>query len=323
VAQAARDTEQVALERETLASGERVTASAVSTGFNTTRTSAEQLERESAQINSLMRASANDERLLMNPQLTARLDGNDDFAALRDKLVDDKRALGYTDAQIAELFPATTEGATESVLDGLLTNWSAGDQPFMAAIQQAIQDEFGLTRAADAGTLSAEWAQYQPGLRALVREMYNNTQDYLKANDILEIPAYRGMFFQTLPPGLNENLFDGVVHDASITLRAGASFTTDANVARQFATLANRDYELVMAARIPREIVLSVPQTGFGLYSQSEILVLGGERSVVSLGVTAADGTLTSDEITSLLTTQVDRQAVTDAAARDAAQSSR
>lgn len=316
---AARAGEQTAA-REAAQVGEQA---ARAQGFSVARMSAQELEQANKRIMDLIGVDLNDgaalQRTLIKAEddLAARLRENADFQKVSDALVQsyarEMQSEGFSAKNIADAIEGLSYSPQE-IVESLVRAWgSGGSNEKFLALQQAIRDEFGLANAAEmpasAATALQDWQEAQPGLRAFVRAMYENTQATLRANDITEIPIYRGLGFERLPDGLNASLFDGQAHEAVLSLRAASSFSADPAQALRFATTPVAEEEisvknaLVIAARVPSELVLGLPQTGFGTIREYEIVVLGGEQPFVVVGVDTEQAALTIDQIEQLLVT--------------------
>src|SRR6185312_4017475 len=129
-----------------------------------------------------------------------------------------------------------------------------------------------------------------------------------RENGITEVPVYRGMGFEKLPSGMGikASMLDGQVHEVQIGMRAASSFSADAEMALSFANtpvadIDHAEYALVMAARVPAEAILGIPQTGFGALKEFEVVTLGGVHDAVFVGTTAARGELSAEQVASLL----------------------
>lgn len=256
--------------------------------------------------------------------LAARLEDNPDFQRVVDKIVDQSDLPTALRDQVMAGMTREEYAASE-----LIRAWAQfEEEPLFPALQQAIRDEFGLTQASampkDAFVRSSlkEWRDVQPGLRAFVREMYNNTQDWLRANDIDEMVLYRGMAWDKLPKA-DATILDGAEHNATVTLRAASSFTADMEQARAFSSspisYLAAPYQEVIAARVPAELILATNQTGFGSFDEYEAVVLGGQYDAVLVG-TADKTAITAEQVDGLLTSQATEaaQSATEAATTEA-----
>lgn len=95
--------------------------------------------------------------------------------------------------------------------------------------------------------------------RAFLREMYNHTQEQLKAQGLTHVTLYRG----TKLPGVT-----GTV--AEVQTQPMSSWSTSYDQARAFAKTA------VIGVRVPVEKVIGTYATGYGVKSEEEVVLLGG-----------------------------------------------
>jgi len=147
-----------------------------------------------------------------------------------------------------------------------------------------------------------------------VREVYNNTQDFLKENDITELPLFRGNTFLKLPENIDAAVFDGKVRELEIAFQPMSSFTADEKFAKEFAaynpaTHGAGEYGMALAARVPANLVLSTAETGMGNLGEAEVLLLGDSYKVAMVGARLAENKITETEIQALLTAQIERSA--------------
>ena len=315
--------------------------------FSIERLPAEQLAQESQRALDALHppvanpndpwAAASEAKARVSAELGARLADNPDFAQVAQTFYDQEKAYleglsFYTPERVAEEL-ARFDLSPEETASRLLGAWAGGDRSgAYAGLQQAIKDEFGLSglarmpRTKDNLADLAVWKDAQAGLRAYVRAMYDNTQDWLRANDITEMPLYRaaGWEMGRLPKAIDPAIFDGEEHEIQAQLRAASSFTIDAETAARFSNMPPfqegdlPNWSQVIAARVPAELILATPQTGFGSLDEFEAVVLGGKYDALMVGV---DNTafhtvpfedlvssavtkqyITADQVTSLLT---------------------
>ena len=175
---------------------------------------------------------------------------------------------------------------------GVLTKWNetSGDHdPIAVAIQLAAQQEFGLKRVVvdhysqyareEANKLLEE---HGAAIRAVLRRMYEHTQDTLKKAGIDELTVYRGFNwfdYEQVPEGIRKAVIadewhSGVTGRGDIRHQALSSYTTDPQIADHFAY---SPFGLILAARVPRERVIGMSVTGFGTRFEREVVLLAGE----------------------------------------------
>jgi uncharacterized coiled-coil protein SlyX len=204
--------------------------------------------------------------------LSQALESNPDYLALCQRL-DDLGILRSLEIDTND--PNTGILPTDSAA-ALVHEWAKGygDAGLMAALQIAVRDEFSLgdlssIPKSEINLAMKNFGDVMPGLRAFVREMYDQTQAWFAANGITVVPLYRGMAFETRPKGIQ---VDGQIHPMTAHLRAASSFSVDSEQALKFA---GGDYSMIMAGYVPVSQILSTAQTGFGAKSEGEIVVLG------------------------------------------------
>jgi|GEM_PF-3358006 len=210
--------------------------------------------------------------------LDARLAGNADFQAFVERDWADR------------LTPlAAGESRSQVTIENLLRNWggesSKGD--LAAALQLAAREEFdlkGASLAFDAEAAASARAAYgaeEAGLRALLRSMYENTQDYLAKHDINEVILYRGLGWHLDDPHLPKGVeWDGTGALREVALQPLSSFASDPYAAGMFA---GGERALFIGDRIPAEDILSLGQTGFGVLPESEFVLLGGQHDLLAV----------------------------------------
>ncbi|MCK9871446.1 hypothetical protein MRI28_17680 [Nocardiopsis dassonvillei] len=158
------------------------------------------------------------------------------------------------------------------------------------AIQEATQEEFGLTQALDwnldAQTrkdVDIELACNRHTLRDFVRTQYEMTQEVLAERGISELIGYRAMSWQEgapRPDWLGLNVGDGF----QARHRPLASWSADRQIVADW--LETRGAPgAILVDRTPARDVLSVPTTGMGYFAQMEWVALPGDRPSTLDGV--------------------------------------
>jgi hypothetical protein len=156
------------------------------------------------------------------------------------------------------------------------------------AIQDAAKAEFGLRGTADTATPAEhaeahqDFAAAQPGLRLVLRQMYNETQAWLADHHVHEVYLYRGSRFApgSEPQGIDYN---NRVETRTITSRPLSSWATNLYTASVYAHAwsdhADKTYRghgITTAATVPASRIFSVEPIGFGRIGEAEVVVLGG-----------------------------------------------
>lgn len=211
----------------------------------------------------------------------------------------DQPSLGHTTHYRRGSWSAEAE--SEAAVAGLIRNWAltSGDSNDWAiALQLAVYAEFheglpvvpalGHFRSATMTQAQDMFEQggadgYSPeaGLRAFVRTMYDETQEWLEEHDIKELILYRGANFVESEGGFPYNQSTRVY---DIETQPMSAFSANLLTAWTFAEdEEERPYRMVIAARVPKERILSTCQTGFGCKNEAEAVVLGGKDRMTAL----------------------------------------
>ncbi|MEV5890692.1 glycosyltransferase [Nonomuraea fuscirosea] len=179
------------------------------------------------------------------------------------------------------------------------THRNANSNIRVLAMQEVVQEEFGLTEAMswpmDGKTRSAvdmELLYNRKTLREFVRTQYELTQEELARRGIKEVIAYRGMAW---PEG---------EHSTWAALRPGdmfemrhrplASWSADRQVVMDWLdSLDGRGVLLV--DRKPARDIISVPLTGMGFLLQREFVTLPGDRLATLDHISAGIGGSTEE----------------------------
>lgn len=217
-------------------------------------------------------------------------------------------SMGAAVLQVDELDPANPRHAASRVVpmdapegddlvrmiavSELMGAWSYGsnNNVRVLALQQATQEEFGLTEVLewrmDAATSSAvglELDYNRDALRDFLRTQYEMTQEILAERGITEVLSYRALSW---PAGAGRPDWDDLeVGDAfEARQRPLASWSADRQVVADW--LEQRGGGgVVLAARTPARDVFSLPTTGMGYLGQKEWVTLPGDGLVALDGV--------------------------------------
>ena len=147
--------------------------------------------------------------------------------------------------------------------------------PLMVALQQAAQQEFGTATVirGDEEIISeaaTQWGDVIPGMRVLLRQMYDDTQAVLSEAGVDEVTLYRGIHRIEAP--LETELRQPI-----------ASMTVDRTRAEVYARVtADRPYAAVEEVTIPASQILSTGSTGLGFNNISEVVILGASPEVAA-----------------------------------------
>ncbi|MFI7134122.1 glycosyltransferase [Nonomuraea sp. NPDC050153] len=168
---------------------------------------------------------------------------------------------------------------------------NANSNARVLALQEVVQEEFGLTEAIswpmDGKTRSAvdmELLYNRDTLREFVRAQYETTQEELARRGIHEVIAYRGMAW---PEG-GHSAWDALRPGDMVEMRSRplASWSADRKVVMDWLdSLDGRGVLLV--DRKPAQDIISTPLTGMGFFGQREFVSLPGDRLVTLDHITA------------------------------------
>lgn len=160
-----------------------------------------------------------------------------------------------------------------TVANSLISLWaqSSNDSNVRSlAMQEAAIEEFGLKETypwksggVSKAEIQAELAQQRELFRTFLRAMYENTQEWAKANGVKTVRLRRGSKTYVGPVGSK----------VKVRLRPMSSFSTNKQTANNFG--ANR-----VDALVPIEWVVGTAATGFGCQNEYEWVVLGGIHEV-------------------------------------------
>jgi|GEM_PF-2479630 len=320
--QAARDAAKATKLAEKQAAHEVVNREVSGTAYNLELREASAVQREQRDLlRTLSPTGKGAERVAQAEariarELSARLKDSADFQQLapllRDRLsqiVRDTKGI-TAEAKQREIAHIEAQFSDKKIVQALMGEWARQYTPLWASLQEAIGSEFELsaareTLASPVGKSALRMADkylgdLQPGLRALVREMYNNTQDFLAKEGITEVPVYRGLYFNKLPDGISWKTLKNDYQVITIRMNPASSFSLDAEKASAFA--GGGRYQVVIAARVPAQDILSIPLTGAGVRDEAEVIVLGSQQDVWAIG-RAAGADMTRADVQALLTT--------------------
>lgn len=161
----------------------------------------------------------------------------------------------------------------ETVANSLIQQWAGTSNDSNArslAMQELASEEFGLQNTYDwpvdanmRKTIDMEKDRHRKLYRLFLREQYNNTQEWAKANGIKKVRLRRG-----------SNTYAGTVGStANIKLRPMSSFSTNKGTSDSFGS--HR-----IEAIVPIEWVIGTAATGYGCKNEYEWVVLGGVHKV-------------------------------------------
>ena len=220
-------------------------------------------------------------------------------------------------------YASAKDTKSAKLLADIMRKWGVGykpGSPMWVAMQMATNEEFGLDAeihvVSESGLKAGAefYAQDGAALRALLRAMYENTQQWFAENGIEEAEVYRGFgwtagkdiksfdakgkpIYIKVNPNLPKNIEWGPMEAqnygvADMELNPFQSFSADINISQGtggggggFAGAGfsgGNDYSLLIGANVPVDRILSTAQTGFGAKLESEVIVMGRATDTVS-----------------------------------------
>ena len=198
-----------------------------------------------------------------------------------------------------------SKGEPEKGIIGAWAHTSADDSKLSLLMQYAAKEEFGLDDVGTGHMRPDQWTVGHAGAtmklaaRHVVRSMYNETQDQLKKQGVEEVLLFRGMeiteYENKLPSNIANKVRDtandlggdtygnakGVVAHESVKMQPMSSFSGSIETAVNFSrggSFPPGKAHVVIAAKVPRENILSIPSTGYGCMEESEFVVLGKQN---------------------------------------------
>ena len=188
---------------------------------------------------------------------------------------------------------AASTGIAEYPVYSALGMWSAtsnDNEPIALALQEAVSEEFGVPTSKFQARAIQRWKNGKLGKgvldhtrrmtreeeRKLVRQMYEDTQEKLKAAGVEHIRLYRGI--RNTKPATG-NVGDNI----SLESNAMQSWSSNRDMAAKFS---RNDYKTarsgtqsgyVIEIVVPISRILSIPSTGFGMTFQDEFVLLGSK----------------------------------------------
>lgn len=217
---------------------------------------------------------------------------NDDFLALASQI---HKTIGYDDYVSSNLDMNDANSRQKHASEAartIIAKWagtSADHDPLAVAMQIAAKEEFGLHDSHhdfESGTVDAAKDKYlnnpkiNAGVRAFLREQYNQTQEYFKKNGITHVPILRGMGFDKIEPMKHIPL--NTPTKTKMSLQPMSSFSASSSKAHDFTgsmgTGGGGPNKLMIAAMVPVERILGCPQTGYGCKGEHEYVVLGQSK---------------------------------------------
>lgn len=194
---------------------------------------------------------------------------------------------------------------TSKMFEKVMDSWNSSSTSFSSSfLQVAIKQEFGLATATTthlelspvwkkAAKVAVENKPAMRGMRKMARVIYEDTQEFLKAQNIQDVYAFRGMTFRRLPTVVSKNIKDlgGVagqpVGDFIAKSQPLSSWSSDVLTARGFASrpsgAVTAPEGALLATKIPRSRVFSTYKNAIGEAGEQELVVLGGEDKVRAL----------------------------------------
>lgn len=209
-------------------------------------------------------------------EMAARLEGNQEFAALVDRMKETFHEPDMTTSRACDL---------------LVRQWavSSGDSQELSVAMQAVAHQAfhldGAQMPYDSSVLANAEATYggvKQGMAAFLKAQYAYTQEWFAAQGISEVTLYRGADWNNgnpyKPAGIAFPASGTHAATVSASLQPMSSFATDPKEALSFASGANN---LLVGARVPVSRILTTCQTGYGCKKESEMVVLGRQQETM------------------------------------------
>lgn len=130
-------------------------------------------------------------------------------------------------------------------------------------------------------------AKHGPVLRAIVQEIYQNTQEQLKAMGVEELVLFRGMALDADDPLLaNGELVESdtafyseqyryrVAREVPLRMQPISSFSASLRTAGSFTFGERGQHHALVAVTVPREKIFATCVTGIGCLAEAEVVVL-------------------------------------------------
>jgi len=177
------------------------------------------------------------------------------------------------------------KGDSISSTKNIIRQWAetSGDtNPRSIMMQLAAEKEFGLkgssiwwdkTALAEAKTL---FETHEVAARRFLREMYNDTQAYLKSQGLKTVRVARGYVGDI---GIAPSTIANPMSKVNIKLQPMSSFSGDTFTAKSFAGIPFAEPASMLFAEIPVNRVLSCPVTGYGCKAEFEYVILGSQKA--------------------------------------------
>ncbi|GAA2463213.1 hypothetical protein [Streptomyces lavendulocolor] len=223
------------------------------------------------------------------------------------------------------VIPMDTEQADTLVrmiaVSELMGAWAYGsnNNVRVLALQQAAQEEFGLTDALEwqmdnktQFAVGLELGYNRDTLRDFLRTQYEMTQEVLAARGITGLLAYRALSW---PEGAQQPQWADAQNIGMIVearQRPLASWSADRQIVTDWLEQ-RRGNGVVLAARTRAEDILSLPTTGMGYLGQKEWVALPGDHRAVLDGVVIHTAPATATEQSAAAKIALGNPALTDA----------
>ena len=185
--------------------------------------------------------------------------------------------------------PEAEDMVRQAGVTAMVSQWaqtSNDSSPISLAIQETAAKEFGIENHADwntelvKGQVQDKIEKFGDVYSAFLHAQYDNTQEFLKQQNISSVTVYRGM------KELSEEQMAEIKTNSKqdVAFRPLTSWSLDEAAAFKFAGEAYQGVVLENAAMfradIPVENILSIPVTGVGCLHESEVVAFGGQHSV-------------------------------------------
>lgn len=171
---------------------------------------------------------------------------------------------------------------SEKATSNIIRNWAAtsGDDSYRSiAVQLAAQKEFGLKGASiwwkkeALKEATTYFGTHEIAMRRFLREIYNDTQEYLAKQGLKTVRVARGYRGDI---GIAPSTIKNKMSKIDIQLQPMSSFSSNIGTAQDFTLGSNK--QSLLFAEVPANRVLSCPVTGFGCKNELEWVILGSQK---------------------------------------------
>ena len=190
---------------------------------------------------------------------------------------------------IKKFMDASELQGVEALISTMLNTWkatSADTNPISYIHQLAVRDEFGLESTSTLSHLNTSFStlraseefyqRHKKVFKAIVRGVYEDTQEALAARNISSVTVFRGI---SLDESINVQSLRTVKKFTDVTMMPISSFSADLETATSFVIVSSRTGGAVLAATVPASEVYGTALTGVGTNFEQEAVLLGRNQT--------------------------------------------